>query len=114
MSKKKNVPEKKVFVDLEHYAEPMYVRSEAGIKIVTVTSRRDTKPISDMIYRGNVMILDFSKFTEGDAAKTEMAERLREASDGMRGAFTVTSDRLMVSSPAGLSIEKCKILYREK
>lgn len=111
--KKKQQQEKKIFVDLADIKEPMYAQSDAKIKVIEITSMRDLKPITDMAYRGNILILDFSRFAEGDATKREIAKRLQEISKDISGAFTEVSDRLMVLSPSGLNIEKSKIVHRE-
>ncbi|MDR1954794.1 MAG: cell division protein SepF [Candidatus Methanoplasma sp.] len=105
---------KKVFVDLNDHSAPAYAQSDAGIKVVETTSYRDLKALTDMAYRGNILVLDFSRFTEGDAVKREMAKRLLEVARDISGAFTEVSDRLMILSPSGLNIDKCRITYKEK
>jgi len=103
----------RAFVDLDGYVEPVYAQSDARVKVVEVASHRDLRALTDMAYRGNVLVLDFSRFADGDAAKKDMSRRLREAAKDVGGAFTEASDRLMVLSPGGLGIDKCKITYRE-
>ncbi|MDR0309385.1 MAG: cell division protein SepF [Candidatus Methanoplasma sp.] len=112
--RKEEQKKKKVFVDLNDHSTPMYAPSDAGIKVVETTSYRDLKPLTDMAYRGNILVLDFSKFADGDIVKKEMAARLREVSKDISGAFTEVSDRLMILSPGGLGIDKCRITYKEK
>jgi len=112
--KKKEERKEKVFVDLDDHSEPMYAQSDARIKVVEVTSYRDLKALADMAYRGNILVLDFSRFTEGDDVKRDMAKYLMGIARDISGAFTEVSDRLMVLSPSGLNIDKCKITYREK
>jgi len=112
---KKNKEEKKrkTFIDLNNYSAPMYAQSDAKIKVVEVTSYRDLKALTDMAYRGNILVLDFSRFTEGDSVKKDISRRLFEIAGDLNGAFTEVSDRLMVLSPSGLGIEKLRITYRE-
>ena len=111
--RKKEERKGKVFVDLNEHSAPMYAQSDAKIKAVEVTSYRDLKALTDMAYRGNILVLDFSRFAEGDAAKREIAKRLLEVAKDISGAFTEVSDRLMILSPSGLNIDKCRITYRE-
>jgi len=112
--KKEEEQKKKAFVDLNEYSEPMFAQSDAKIMVVEVTSHRDLKALTDLAYRGNILILDFSRFTEGDTEKRDIAKRLSEVAADLSGAFTEVSDRLMVLSPSGLGIEKLKITYKEK
>jgi len=111
--KNKEDEKKKTFVDLNEHSAPLYAQSDARIKVVEMSSHRDLKAVTDMAYRGNILILDFSKFADGDAAKNDIAKRLMDIARDMNGAFTEVSDRLMVLSPSGLSIDKCRISYRE-
>jgi SepF-like predicted cell division protein (DUF552 family) len=111
--KKKKEQKTKSFVDLNEYSAPMFAQSDAGIKVVEVTSHRDLKALTDMAYRGNILVLDFSRFTDGDTEKKEMALQLLEVARDISGAFTEVSDRLMILSPSGLNIDKCKIRYKE-
>jgi len=112
--KKKEEKKKKAFVDLSGYNTPAYSQSDARIKVVEVTSHLDMKALMDMAYRGNILVLDFSRFEEGDAVKRDIAKRLMDVARDMSGAFTEVSDRLMVLSPSGLGIDKCRINHREK
>jgi SepF-like predicted cell division protein (DUF552 family) len=112
--KKEEQENGKVFVDLNEYSAPMYAPSDARIKVVEMTSYRDLKALTDMAYRGNILILDFSRFAEGDDAKRDIAKHLLDISKDLSGAFTEVSDRLMILSPSGLNIDKCRITYKEK
>ena len=112
--KKKEEKKEKVFVDLNEYSAPMYAQSDAKVKVVEVTTYRDLKALTDMAYRGNILVLDFSKFVEGDNVKKDIAKRLMEVAVDISGAFMEASDRLMVLSPSGLNIDRCRITYKEK
>jgi len=113
--KKEEQPEnKKRFVDLNGMAEPKYSQSDAKIMIIEVTSYRDLKALTDLAYRGNILVLDFSRFPEGDQVKRDMAKRFLDVAADLNGAFTEASERLMVLSPSGLGIEKLRITYKEK
>jgi SepF-like predicted cell division protein (DUF552 family) len=111
--RKKEEKKEKTFVDLNDYSAPMYAQSDARIKVVEMMSHRDLKAVVDMAYRGNILVLDFSRFADGDAAKKDIAKRLLDISMDINGAFTEVSERLMILSPSGLNIDKCRITYRE-
>ncbi len=111
--KKDAQKEKKAFVDLNDYKAPMHAQSDAKIKVVEVLSHRDLKAVTDMAYRGNIMVLDFSRFADDDSVKRDMARRLLEIAVDLEGSFTEVSGSLMILSPSGLSIDKLRITYRE-
>jgi len=110
--RKKKEEKKKIFVDLNDYPAPGYTQSDAGIKIVEVTTYNDLRPLMDMAYRGNILILDFSRFADGDNSKREIAKRLLAVAEDLSGSFTEASERIMVMSPGGLCIDKCRITHK--
>ena len=110
---KKEEERKKTFIDLNDHRAPLYAQSDARIKMVEMRAHRDLKAVTDMAYQGNILVLDFSKFADGDAAKNDIAKRLMDVARDMNGAFTEVSDRLMILSPSGLNIDKCRIAYKE-
>ena len=111
--KEKEMKKEKVFVDLQDYSSPMFAPSDARVKVIEVTSFRDMKALNDFAYRGNILVMDFSLFAEGDNVKREMAKNLMEIARDISGAFVEVSDRLMVLSPSGLNIDKCRITHKE-
>jgi len=113
--KKPNKKEKeRIFVDLNDYPVQSSVQSDARVKIVEVTTSADLKPLTDLAYRGNILVLDFSRFADGDDKKKEMAHHLLKVAVDIDGAFTEASERLMILSPSGLCIDKCRITHKEK
>ena len=112
--KKEKKKSEKEFVDLEDHSSPMYAPSDARVKVVEVTSYRDLKALTDMAYRGNILVLDFSRFADGDNVKRDIAKNLMDVARDISGYFVEVSDRLMVLSPSGLNIDKCRINYKEK
>jgi SepF-like predicted cell division protein (DUF552 family) len=110
--KKEEKKKEKAFVDLNDYSAPMYAPSDAKVKVVEVTSYRDLTALTDMAYRGNILVLDFSRFADGDNVKRDMAKRLMEVARDINGAFTEVSERLMVLSPSGLNIDMCRINHK--
>ena len=114
---RKKKPEKKeetIFVDLNNYSMQSRVQSDARVKIVEVTSSSDLKPLTDLAYRGNILVLDFSRFADGDDEKKTMARHILKVAIDIDGAFTEASERLMILSPSGLCIDKCRITHKEK
>lgn len=102
---------KKTFVDLGKYSVKTPLRTDVSIKVVEVRRGADLKPISDMVYRGNVVVLDFSHFEEGDQEKRAMAKYLMKTAADISGHFSEASDTLMVIGGNGMPIERCRIRH---
>lgn len=99
----------KVFVDLDTFPASQTPRSDASIKYVDVAISADLKPISDLAYRGNILILNFEGFCEDAAAKNELVRSLLEIANDMGGTFANADGRIMILSPAGLGIDRVRI-----
>jgi len=104
----------KVYIDLEDRCRSPSTGSPAGIKIVEVMFKDDLKELEEMVRQGNVMVLDFSRFTDGYGIKKDMSKRLFEVANEMNNLFIEISDRLTVISASGLAMEKYKIAQRRK
>ncbi|MDR3206179.1 MAG: cell division protein SepF [Candidatus Methanoplasma sp.] len=102
------------FVDLDGFPVDSAAPSGFRVRVVETTSYGDLKPIADMARGGNVVVMDTTNFADGDDAKRKMATYLSEMARDMGGGFSVISDRLMVVSPGGWGIDRCRIARREK
>ncbi|MDR3282690.1 MAG: cell division protein SepF [Candidatus Methanoplasma sp.] len=103
-----------IFVDLDGFPVASAAPSGFRVRVVETTSYRDLKPIVDMASGGNVVVLDLTGFADGDDAKRKMATYLSDLARDMGGGFAATSDKLMVISPGGWGIDRCRIARKEK
>jgi len=111
---RKSIQEKKTVVDLGEMTMPVQFHSDARVKVVEVTCFDDLKSLSDMAYRGNVLVMDFSRFADGQEMKNELARQLLKVALNINGAFMEATDRLMVLSPGGLDIDRIRISHKRK
>ena len=102
----------KRYVDLEERYGSSKTISSAGIKVVEVMSEGDLPILIDMLNKGNILVLDFSRFTDGYETKKGMSEKLSRTAMEMNGVFAEISDRLTVISTRGLPVDKCKIMHK--
>lgn len=114
--RKKATKEKegKVFVDLNGYRMPRYSGSDARIKILEIRTSSDLKPIQDLAYRGNILILDFAEFEEETEDKRALARELLKTARDIDGSFSEASNTLMILAPSGLEIERLRISHVRK
>ncbi|MDR2846658.1 MAG: cell division protein SepF [Candidatus Methanoplasma sp.] len=114
--KKKEEKKEKIFIDLDGHPSASAPRpqSDAGVKFIEIMVYNDLKPIVDMAYRGNILVLDFSRFADGDQSKKEIARYLAGISKDTSGAFTEVSERLMILTPGGWGIDRIRISHKER
>ncbi len=104
--------EKKVFVDLNNYPLGAKSSTDAHIKMVDVASYGDLKVLIDMAYRGNVVIMDFSRFADGDDQKKQMVREFVKVAADISGSFMEASDRIQILSGNGMPIDKTRLSHR--
>ena len=110
-NKRRNTERKKVFVDLEGYGEP---GDEQGICVKAVELRHftDLKAVTDMVFQDNILIIEMSLFSDGEERRRDAVEAIRAMADDRGGLSSEISDRVMVLTPPGIGIDKCRITRR--
>ncbi len=98
------------FVDLGVLSDTFDNKLKTGIKVVDVKVVGDLKPLTDFAYHGDILVMDFSNFSEGDSKRKEMSAQLAKVADDLNGTFTETT-RLMILSPNGQNIDKISIKH---
>ncbi|MGE0014968.1 MAG: hypothetical protein AB7S83_02105 [Candidatus Methanomethylophilaceae archaeon] len=110
-NKRRNTEKKKVFVDLEGYSEP---RDEQGICVKAVELRHfaDMKALTDLAFQDNVFVIEMSLFADGEERRRDVVEAIRSLADDRGGLSLEISDRVIVLTPSGIGIDKCRITRR--
>ncbi len=112
MGREASVPGNKIFVDLNDVIVHSHVPTDARVKVVDVASYGDVKVITDMAYRGNIIVMDMSRFVGGDAQRREVIRDLIKVAHDIDGAFMEVSERLMVITGNGMSIDKVRLMHK--
>lgn len=108
---RRNAEEKKVFIDLEGYSEPGEDRSLC-VKAIELRYFKDLKAISDLAYQGNILVIEASHFAEGEERRREAIIALKSLADDREGSFSEVSDRVIVLTPSGVGVDRCRIIRR--
>lgn len=112
-TKRRNMEKKKVFVDLEGYADPGEEQMLC-VKAVELRHFTDLKAVTDLAYQDNILIIETSQFADGDERRKDAVSAIRSLAEDRRGLFSEVSDRVMVLTPAGIGLDKCRINRRGK
>jgi len=100
------------YIDLEKYADAQ-VGSTAGarmhVAIGEIQRYEDLKDLTDFVYGGNVLILDFTAISDQEVLLKRVTNELKRISDDIGGDVAGIGNNLMVVSPNGVKVERRKL-----
>jgi filamentous hemagglutinin family protein len=100
------------YVDLEKYAESKtYEKTSAKMHVAVgeIQKYEDIKQLSDYVYGGNVLILDFSPVSDEEVILKRITDELHRIADDIGGDIAGIGNNLMIISPNGVKIDRRKI-----
>lgn len=101
------------YVDLEKYSESTTGSTTSGAKMHVAVGEiqryEDIKEISDYVYGGNVLILDFSPISDEEIILKRITNDLKKITNDIGGDIAGIGNNLMIISPSGVKIERRKI-----
>jgi uncharacterized protein len=100
------------YIDLEKYADAT-VGGTAGARMRVAVSDieryEDLKNLTDFVYGGNVLILDFSAISDQEVLLKRVTNELKRITDDIGGDVAGIGNNLMVISPNGVKVDRRKL-----
>jgi len=100
------------YVDLEKYVDTSQdknISANMHVGIGEIQRYEDIKKLSDYVYGGNVLILDFSPISDEEVILKRITNELRRIADDIGGDIAGIGNNLMIVSPNGVKIDRRKI-----
>jgi len=100
------------YVDLERYTETdkgTTTSAKMHVAIGEIQRYEDIKEISDYVYGGNVLIIDFSPISDEEVILKRITNDLKKMANDIGGDIAGIGNNLMILSPNGVKIERRKI-----
>jgi hypothetical protein len=100
------------YVDLEKYVETKTSETSSAkmhVAVGEIQRYEDIKAISDYVYGGNVLILDFSPISDEEVILKRITNELKKMADDIGGDIAGIGNNLMVISPSGVKVDRRKI-----
>ncbi len=100
------------YVDLEKYVDTTQdknIPANMHVGIGEIQRYEDIKKLSDYVYGGNVLILDFSPISDEEVILKRITNELRKITDDIGGDIAGIGNNLMIVSPSGVKIDRRKI-----
>ncbi|MBN1861877.1 MAG: cell division protein SepF [Candidatus Thermoplasmatota archaeon] len=100
------------YIDLEKYADAQ-AGSRSGarmhVAIGEIQRYEDLKELTDFVYGGNVLILDFAAISDQEVLLKRVTNELKRITDDIGGDVAGIGNNLMVVSPNGVKVERRKL-----
>lgn len=100
------------YIDLEKYVDTTQdknISANMHVGIGEIQRYEDIKKFSDYVYRGNVLILDFSPISDEEVILKRITNELRKITNDIGGDIAGIGNNLMIVSPGGVKIDRRKI-----
>ena len=101
------------YVDLEKYVETKTSGTPSSAKMHVAVGEiqryEDIKEISDYVYSGNVLILDFSPVSDEEVILKRITNDLKKMANDIDGDIAGIGNNLMIISPNGVKVDRRKI-----
>ena len=100
------------YIDLEKYADAT-IGATTGARMHVAVSEiqryEELKDLTDYVYGGNVLILDFTAISDQEVLLKRVTNELKRITDDIGGDVAGIGSNLMVVSPNGVKVERRKL-----
>jgi SepF-like predicted cell division protein (DUF552 family) len=100
------------YIDLEKFADAQGGSAQGArmhVAIGDIQRYEDLKDLSDYVYGGNILILDFSAIADQEVLLKRVTNELKRMTDDIGGDVAGIGSNLMVVSPSGVKVDRRKI-----
>jgi SepF-like predicted cell division protein (DUF552 family) len=101
------------YIDLATYkgSERAGTRKRGGIevKVAEIEGYESLRPLSNFVYEGNILILDFTAIANDDLALRRIITELKRLVEDVGGDLAGISKNLLLVTPKNVAIDRHKI-----
>ena len=99
------------YIDLEKYVESTHTNPPAKmhIRVGEIQHYEDLKGITDYVYGGNVLLLDFSPIANEEVILKRVTNELKEMIKEINGDIAGIGNNMMIVSPSDVKIDRRKL-----
>ena len=100
------------YVDLEKYVETQsgaISTAKMHVAVGEIQRYEDVKEMSDYVYGGNVLIIDFSPISDEEVILKRITNDLKKIANDIGGDIAGIGNNLMIIAPSGVKIERRRV-----
>ncbi|MDG6224380.1 MAG: cell division protein SepF [Candidatus Thermoplasmatota archaeon] len=85
-----------------------------GVKFADIDGYRQIPDLSNLIYEGNILVLDFTPIANDDLELKRTITELKRVVEDINGDIAGIGQNLLIVTPKGMNIDKKKIRRMKK
>lgn len=99
------------FIDLGEYSKKQLAGRGRGIevKVAEIDSYEDIRQLSNYVYEGNILILDFSAIINDDLSLKRIITELKRLVEDIDGDMAGINKNLLIVTPKRVTIDRKKL-----
>ncbi|MDD5503196.1 MAG: cell division protein SepF [Candidatus Thermoplasmatota archaeon] len=114
--KKKEVKtEAPAYLDLGEYAQTHVTSGEdkgtLHIKMAEMHRYEDMRDIVQLVYDGNVVVMDFSPVSGDDIVMKRIGNELKQMTNDIHGDIAGLGQTMLILAPAGVKVDRQKLRF---
>jgi SepF-like predicted cell division protein (DUF552 family) len=100
------------FIDLGEYVQDNGTHSEAAstyVRVAEIQRLDDLKSFADFVYKGNMLILDFSSIADNEVMLRRVTGQLKQVVTDVGGDIAGFGRNMLLVTPTGVKVERQKL-----
>lgn len=100
------------YIDLGDYlqeAKPAETAATMYVKVADLTRMEDLRSFTDYVYKGNMLILDFSSIAEDEVTLRRTTNELKAVVTDIGGDIAGFGKNLLLVTPTGVKIDRQRL-----
>lgn len=100
------------YIDLGEHGMENGAATEAAsmyVRVAEISRIEDVKAFADYVYRGNLLILDFSSIADNEVMLRRVTTELKQVTTDIGGDIAGFGRNLLLVTPTGCKVERTKL-----
>ena len=106
---KAQIVEPNRFIDLGTMEDEQNGAGEARIKVAEMNCRDDVSIVSDQVYKGNIVVVDYSPMADDQEEVAAVANELKAVARDCNGDVVSVGRTFIVIAPNGIRIDRHRL-----
>lgn len=100
------------YIDLEEYTQDSELFDQTAsmmVRVAELTKYEDLRECADYVYKGNLLLLDFSAIAQDDIILRRVTGDLKKLVSDINGDIAGLGKTMMIVAPTGVKIDRRKM-----
>jgi uncharacterized protein len=100
------------YIDLAEYTQENGAHTDSAsayVRVAEISRLEDVRAFSDFIYKGNILILDFSGIADNEVLLRRVTTELKTVATDCGGDIAGFGKNMLIVTPTGIKVERQKL-----